>query len=513
MKSKKIDLIVHNAIIHTLDETNVEFEAMAILGGKILEVGPERQILNKYRAEKIIDARGRHIYPGLTDSHGHLKLAATSRMGIDLKGMKSFEQILFKLEQFHAKYPNEPIIARGWSELDWLDQNLPTNEKINTLFPNIPVCLFRIDEHAALANNYLLQAAKIDENTKIEGGEIFKINGILTGLLADQALERLRPFLPRPTEEDLTNGLLELQEELFMYGITTVHDAGFEDGDYAFYKNLVDLGKWHLQTHGMFLPTKANFELAKHGKLDHKNLQVGTFKFFLDGSLGAHGALLKQPYSDLNTYGTLAVNFTELEKQLLKVKELGYQAAFHAIGDSAVKIAIDYTQKLNNGNPDHRWRLEHGIVIDPTDYEALLNSGLIPSFQPLQASSDASFLAKRLGDIRLKSANAFQTILNQTGIIILGSDFPIESFNIQRTIHASLYSTPRNESITIENCLKGLTIWPAIAVFEERNTGTLEVNKDATFVIFSRALTQYEEFSENFAMHTFIKGKEVYSAE
>lgn len=513
MKSKKVDLIVHNAIIHTFDDTNSEFEAMAIKDGKIVELGPERQILNKYRSEQTIDARGRHIYPGLTDAHAHLKLAAKSRMGIDLKGIRSFDQIVFKLEQFHAKYPNEPIIARGWSEMDWLDQTLPTNEKLNQLFPNIPVCLFRVDEHSALINEYLVEKSGIATDEYIQGGFVSKMDDKITGFIKDKALDIVRTFIPAPSEDDLMNGLMELQEELFMYGVTTVHDAGFEDGDYAYFKKLVDANKWHLKTFGMLIPSKSNFELAKNGVLEHENLHVGIFKFFMDGSLGAHGAFLKTNYSDHPGNGVLNWKENELREALTLAHKYGYQVAFHAIGDSAVSLALKYTNEFTKDKADHRWRLEHGILIDPKDYDRLLECGIIPSLQPLQALSDAKFLESRLGQERLRHTNAFQNIIKQTGILALGSDFPIESHNIHRTIHAAQFAPNSEQSLDIQTIIKALTIWPSIAVFDEVNAGTLEKGKEATFAIFAKALNQTELFKENFSMQTFIKGKEVYSAE
>lgn len=514
MKGKKVDLIVHNAIIHSLDDSNKEYEAMAILDGKIIELGPERQILNKYRAKETVDARGRHIYPGLTDAHAHLKLTAKSSLGIDLKGVKSFEQIVFKLEQFHAKNPTAAIIGRGWSEMDWADKTVPTNQKLNELFPNIPVCLYRIDEHSALVNDFLLEKANLNATTKLEGAQLLILDGKLTGFVTDQALEKINAILPQPKEQDLTDALLNLQEELFMYGITSVHDAGFEDGDYAYYKKLIDDGLWQLQTFGMFMPTEANFKLAESGKLSHKNLKVGTFKFFIDGSLGSHGALLKRSYSDrTNDIGTLNISLDKLNQMVERCSKLGYQAAFHAIGDSAVHIALQLTTKFNTLDPDHRWRLEHGIVIDTLDYSLLLKSGIIPSFQPLQAASDASFLLNRLGENRLKMTYAFNPVFKQTGLIILGSDFPIESHNIHRTLFEAINTTEAKRKLPLETALKAVTLWPALAVFEDKRTGSLEKGKEATFAIFMKAIDESSTFKENFSMQTFIKGKEVYSAE
>lgn len=148
-KGKKVDTIIHNAVIHTMKDDNHWYEAIAIAQGTIIEVGPEQQILNKYRADEIIDASGKDVYPGFTDCHGHLLLYAKNLLSADLTGSKSFDEVLVRLEKYQQKHHRKFIVGSGWDQSLWSPATFPTNEKLNKLFPTIPVCLMRVDGHAS----------------------------------------------------------------------------------------------------------------------------------------------------------------------------------------------------------------------------------------------------------------------------------------------------------------------------------------------------------------------------
>ena len=181
-KGKSVDLIIHNAEIHTMEDGDQIVEAMAIKDGEIVEVGPERQILNKYAADEIIDASGRQVYPGFTDAHGHLLSYAEQLLSADLVGSKSYNDVLVRLEKYQDKFNRKFIIGRGWDQSLWGDKTFPTNEKLNELFPQTPVCLIRIDGHAMLVNDALLRKVGISSSTKISGGIIHINEGKCTGL-------------------------------------------------------------------------------------------------------------------------------------------------------------------------------------------------------------------------------------------------------------------------------------------------------------------------------------------
>jgi predicted amidohydrolase YtcJ len=523
MKGQQADLIIHNAVIHSMDEKLTTYEAMAIKDGVIIELGPERQILNKYSADETIDAKGRDVYPGFTDAHTHILLAAKQRIGADLSEVKSYSQLITELEIYQQRNNKKIIVGQGWNEGLWRDQTIPDNKKLNTYFPSTPVCLFRYDGHTALVNEAMLELAGINNETVVEGGEIKKENGILTGILTDNAMELVKNKLPKHSKKELKEQIAEIQNELFMYGITNVHDAGLDAEDVEFYKKLIDEDNFKINMYGMLLPTKENIQFArKNGIFDYKNLSIRSFKVFADGALGSRGAFLKEPYTDnTHSHGHATVNKDELDSLVKLCLDLDYQLNTHAIGDASIKMILDAYKDVKELNSDHRWRIEHAQIIDPADLPLFAKYGVFPSIQPTHAVSDYLFAENRIGKDRLKSAYAYQSLLNTTGMLAIGTDYPIEGMDPFRTIYAAC--TRKNdkeipsggfipeEAISLDDCLKGMTIWAALAGFQEDRIGRLEVGMDATFAIFEKKITVQSTFQNNFSLNTFIKGILVYS--
>jgi predicted amidohydrolase YtcJ len=525
MKAHHVDLVVHNAVIHSLDETMTTYQAMAIKDGKIVELGPERQILNKYSSDEAYDAGGKNIYPGLTDAHVHLLYAAKQRMGVDLSESNSFAQLLMDVEMYQQRRPQKIIIGFGWNESLWRDNSMPTNAKLNEIFPTTPVCLFRNDGHTALVNEALLKLAKITTETTVADGEIYKIDGQLTGILTDGAMHLVQEKLPKFSLNELKEIVIEIQNELLMYGITNVHDAGLEADEVKMYQELIDKKRFKLNFYGMLLPTDENIQFAKKNKVfEYKNMTIRSFKVFVDGSLGSWGAYLKQAYSDKpTTSGYPTITKEKLDELVQLCSSIGYQLNAHAIGDAAVKMVLDAYQPIVKLNPDHRWRIEHCQVVDPADLKLFLELGVIPSVQPTQALSDYPFTERRLGKDRLKTAYAYKSLLTQTGILLMGTDFPIESMDPFKTLYAACVrkndkDLPEqgflpSEALELNDFLKGSTIWSAIGSFQEQRNGSLEAGKEATFAVFESKINVPQNYVNNFSLLTYIKGEKVYSAQ
>lgn len=524
MKGQHVDLIVHNAVIHSMDESLTVYEAMAIRDGKIIEMGPERQILNKYTSDESIDAGSKDVYPGLTDAHVHLLLAAKQRMGLDLAESKSFAQLVMNVEIYQQRNHEEIIVGQAWNESYWRDNSLPTNERLNELFPTTPICLFRYDGHTALVNDAMFKLAGITEKTQIPDGEIMKIGDKLTGIVTDGAMELVKLKLPSYSLDELKEKVIDIQNELFMYGITNVHDAGLEADEVKMYQELIKNGRFKLNMYGMLLPTEENIKFAKkNGIFEYKNLNLRSFKVFVDGALGSRGAYLKAPYSDdTKTNGHATITKEKLDEMVQLCSTIGYQLNAHAIGDAAVRMVLDAYKVEAKRNPDHRWRIEHAQIIDLKDLPLFLDYGVIPSVQPTHAVSDYRFAEQRIGAERMKGAYAYNTLLNTTGILLLGTDYPIEDIDPFKTVYAACVrkndrELPEggfriNEAISLEDCLKGMTIWPAIGSFQEDHLGRLEVGMDATFAIFERPISVPPNFFKNFSVYTYINGKKVYEA-
>lgn len=524
-KGKAVDLVIYNAAIHTMDDANHVYDAIAIKDGKVVEAGPERQIRNKYAAEEEINAAGKDIYPGFTDAHGHLFSYADQLLSANLVGAKSFDEVLVRLEKYQQKKHRSFIIGRGWDQSLWEDKAFPTNEKLSQLFPNTPVCLIRIDGHALIANDALLKRAKIDSSTKIDGGIIHLKKGKCTGFLVDNAMNPIYKLLPAFPEKEVMNAIEEIQAELLQYGITGVHEAGIQFKQIGLFQKMIAQKKLVLNIYAMLMPTKENKAFAlKNGIYNHKNLLIRSFKVMGDGALGSRGAFLKKEYADQhNHFGVLTTPLTEIKSIADFCQKTGYQMNTHAIGDSTNALLLSIYKSIYTVNKDHRWRIEHAQIVDAKDLHFFGDYAVFPSVQPTHAVSDQRWAEQRLGKNRIKNAYAYKSLLNQFGMLAIGTDFPIELTDPFLTIHAAVqrknsedfpsggFYSP--ERISLDECIKGMTIWAAFAAFQEKQLGSLEKGKDATFAIFENKITSTSEYKPNFSLATYIKGKKVYSVD
>ena len=364
MKGESVDLIIHNARVHTMNADGDVEDAVAIRGGKIIEVGPERQILNKYSADEYIDAQKKDVYPGWVDAHGHILSYAKQKLSVDLVGCKSYNEMIVRIEKAQSRKPRKFIIGRGWDQSLWKDQKMPTNELLNEKFPDIAVCLFRIDGHALLANEFLMKKSdvwnKVQDDQELSAGGYFmykdpvssgEINGEpiimtqildLSGVMVDNAMNPIIDILPEFGKKELKEAIIDVQHELLMYGITGVHEAGMNYTEFKMMDKMVSKGDLKINIYGMLLPTKKNIEFArKNGVYRNKNLYVRSFKVYGDGALGSRGAFLKHPYSDKHDHsGYLTTSLPHMKLIAEICHETGYQMNTHAIGDSTNKLML-----------------------------------------------------------------------------------------------------------------------------------------------------------------------------
>lgn len=546
MKGQKVDLIIHNAKIHTMDISNSVHDAIAIRNGKVVEVGPERQILNKYRSDETIDAQGKEMYPGFTDAHGHMLMYAKQLLGLDLRGVRSEQEMIHRCEQYKAQHPKlKFIIGRGWDQTQWAGQQMPTNTELNRLFPDIPVCLYRIDGHAALVNSFLMKKGRVlDQMKYLKGGEIQFFNEVedvtpssqcniprnsdshqygskiifLTrepsGILIDNAMNLVQPCIPDYSEKDYLEALLQVQDELLQYGITGVHEAGIDFEHIGSFQTLVSKNRLKLNVYAMLMDSPQNRRFAStNGPYQLKNLSIRSFKCFADGALGSRGALLKAPYHDHpESRGLLLTEVERMQNLAQFCLSTGYQMNTHSIGDSANALILDLYAGVFKQKPDHRFRIEHAQVVDPIDFQKFASYAVFPSVQPTHAVSDADWAENRLGKKRMKGAYAYRTLMDQFGMLALGTDFPVEQTNPFATIQAA-YNSPFGQGLTLEEILRGMTIYAAFASFQEKQLGTLEKGKDATLAIFEYPVNGEAGQVQNYAWRTFIKGRCVFKLE
>lgn len=524
MKSEKADLVVFNANIYTMDESNSIAEAMAIRDGKILESGPDRQILNKYAYAESIDAGGKEVYPGFIDAHGHLMSYAELLLGIDLVGCVSQVEMVQRVQDYKTKSNKTVLVGMGWDQSLWAENAFPDNALLNESFPETPVCLYRIDGHSALLNDAFIQLLGVFEVPK--GGAVIKNDsGVYTGLFVDAALQLLESFIPKFSNAEMKSKLLEVQEELLTYGVTGVHEAGVDANQRDLLIEMVDDKSLSLNVYAMLSPSELNKEFAiKNGVYRNQNLSIQSFKAYVDGALGSRGALLKEPYHDHPNYKGLSLSsLQELESLRDFCLSADYQLNCHGIGDAAVSRILKMCKGAYEKKPDHRFRVEHAQLVDLAEFKLFTDYAVFPSVQPTHATTDQRWAASKIGSERMEGAYAYKSLLNSFGMIALGTDFPVEYTNPFYTIHSAVHrKTPKdfpevgflkNEALTMEETLRGMTIWAAFASFQENQLGSLEQGKDATFVVLERPLNKKPIFKPNYAWKTCIKGEIVHSLE
>ena len=497
---QQADLIVFNANIYTVNEALPKAEAFAISNGKFIGIGTTKEIQSGFTSKNSINLKGKTVVPGLIDGHCHFFGLGQNIQKVDLVGTKSYQEILDKLVQYQKDRNPEFIQGRGWDQNDWDNKEYPTKEKLDALFPKTPVVLTRVDGHAMLVNQAALNLAGIDDKTKVEGGEIIKNNGKITGVLIDNAKRNVYAIIPKITKKENIQALKDAEAYCLNLGLTTVSDAGLSKSIIDLIDSLQQNDAMKIKVYAMvsFSPENLDYYLDK-GPIKTERLNVRSFKVYADGALGSRGAVLKKPYTDREGhYGAMVNSLEDLSAIARRLANSEFQMNTHAIGDSANSFILKtYADELKS-RTNRRWRIEHAQIISPSDFDYFTE--IIPSVQPTHATSDMYWAEDRLGPERIKGAYAFKQLLEINGRIVLGTDFPVERVNPMLTFYAAvsrkdLEGYPQGgfemeNGLSREETLKGMTIWAAYANFEEKEKGSIEENKAADFVILDKNIME-----------------------
>ena len=520
------DLILYNGKIYTVDNSFSVVEAIAIKEGKIVAIGATDDLLNDFITKEKIDLAGKAVYPGFIDAHCHFYGYGTDLLKCDLYGTKSFDEVLERMKAFSQTNKFAWNRGRGWDQNDWEIKEFPTNEKLDSLFPDKPVYLTRIDGHAAICNSVALRLAGITTDTKVDGGEILQSNGKLTGLLIDNAVENVKSKIPVFSDQLIEESILKAQENCFAVGLTTVDDAGLGKDTVIALHNMQKEGKLKMRIYAMLSPDPATLNhFIKHGPFKSDRMNVRAIKLYADGALGSRGACLKKEYSDQKGHYGYMLNTVEYMTEIAdEAAENGFQLCTHAIGDSANKVVLDiYKDHLSPEN-NKRWRIEHCQFMDSKDRKILGNNNIIPSVQPTHATSDMYWAEERLGKNRMQDAYAYKSLKDDAnGMIAFGTDFPVENINPLYTFYAAVYRRDLNnfpeggflfeERIKRKDALRAMTISAAFANFEEEEKGSLEEGKFADLVILDNDIMKIDEkeIPLTKVVATYVNGEKVYS--
>lgn len=525
-QKEKADLLVYNATIYTVDSSFSTAEAMAIKDGKIVATGKTADLEKEYDYKEKLDAEGKFIYPGFIDAHAHFVGYGMSLQTVNLVGTKSWEECIERVKAFAAENKEGWITGRGWDQNDWDLKEFPNNEVLDTLFPDRPVLLTRIDGHAAIANAKALELAGINPGDTLTGGSIEEMEGSLTGILIDNAIDLVSAKIPNATKEQFKEALKDAEQNCFAMGLTTIDDCGLSYSNVEWIKELHSNGDLKMRLYVMLSDAKENYDYAaKNGMIKTDRLNVRSFKVYGDGALGSRGACLLEPYSDkAGHYGFLLSKPEHFDSVANWLSEKQWQMCTHAIGDSGNRTILNIYAKYLKEKNDLRWRIEHAQVVNQNDFALFGKYSIIPSVQPTHATSDMYWAGDRLGAERVKGAYAYKQLLQQNGWMPLGTDFPVEDISTFKTFFAAVIRKdakgwPSNgyqteNALTREEAIRGMTIWAAKSNFEEMEKGSLEKGKFADFVILDRDLMKAadNDILQTVVLKTYLGGEKVYVA-
>ena len=505
------DLIIHNAKVWTVNPARPLAEAVAVSGGRIEAVGPDAEIrsLAGERTE-VIDARGRLLLPGFVDAHVHFLAGGLALLGVDLRTARDEREFAEALRAHVERTPPGEWITGGrWDHESWPSRRRPTRGLIDPFTPRHPVLVSRLDGHMALANTPALKLAGIGPDTPDPaGGRIERDErGEPTGIVIDAALELVARVIPPPGEEQLLRAARAAMGHAAALGVTSVHSPVNRD-EFLFLLALHRRGE--LTTRLYAMPELAPWRrLREEGVLPldgDATFRAWCVKVFADGSLGAGSALLSRPYCDNPSSGGLAIHSRdELRRIALEIDAAHFRVAVHAIGERAVRWALDAFEEA--GAPEARgrtgprdargprFRIEHAQVVHPAERARFARLGIIASIQPSHCIDDMRWVARRLGE-RTRWAYPFRSLLDTKAAGALGTDWPVETLDPMLTLYAAVTrERPEGgppggwhggERVTIEEAIRCYTLGGAFAEFHERNKGSIEPGRLADMVILSR---------------------------
>lgn len=501
------DVLVTNARIYTVDEARPRAEAMAIKDGRVLFVGPARlAAAHRGATTRVVDAGGQAVIPGMTDAHGHVTGLGEALRNVDLVGTSSYDEVIARVVARARTTPKGRwIVGRGWDQNDWPDTRFPSHEALSRAVPDHPVALARVDGHALLANAAAMAAAGVGAGTPDpDGGRLERgAGGAPTGVFVDRAMGLVAGRIPAATDAEIREAILAAVKELQRWGITGVHDAGAPPAVLAAYEALAAAKAYDLRIYAMIADDSAALaRWFRRGPLvgaGDGRLWVRSLKLYGDGALGSRGAALLEPYSDdPHNRGLVISDVAHVRGVAERALRAGFQVCTHAIGDRANRNVLDAYEAALAAvpTPDHRFRIEHAQVVHPADLPRFAALGVIPSMQASHQTSDMYWAEQRLGGTRVLGAYAWRTLLDGGSIIPNGSDFPVEAVNPLLSFHAAVARQDAQDwpaggwhpeqRMTREEALRAMTLWPAVAAFQERELGSLTPGKRADFVVLDR---------------------------
>lgn len=535
------DLVVENARIWS-DGLPGFASFLAVKDGRFVYVGEHNPAYIGGKTMRV-DAKGKIVIPGLIDSHVHMLNGGLMLSQLQLRDAKNKQDFIQRVAEWTKSLPKGKWVLGGrWSVESWQDKTQPTKEWIDSVTPDNPVYLPRMDGHSALVNSAALKIAGITKDTPFdpEGGVIDRhpVTKEPTGILRESAMGLVSRHIPPFSLQDKKEALKKAMHEANKHGITAVSDIP-PLADLPVYEELTREGE--LTVRFFLFPTandwRSAIEMTKSFQGKEKWTELRGFKTYLDGSLGSRTAMMREPFLN-NEVGNEnwrglwreGVEDGTFLRNAISAKNANMQIIAHAIGDEFNHFLLNTMlslyaagdmggdlQSLRNA----RCRSEHTQHLLPLDIARFGMFGMIASMQPFHKADDGRYCEDYIGYERSKTSYAFKSLLDAGAILAFGSDWPVVTLNpflgmevavTGKILPSSLlHKTPvfwhTQENITVNEALRCYTSRGAYAVFAEHEIGKIAVGYRADFVILnSSPFDANVKWEEIFPLEVYVEG-------
>ena len=529
------DLVFLGASVETIAPRPTPAEAVAVRDGTIVAVGTAPEIRELVgRRTRVVELDGETLLPGFQDAHIHPIDGGMLANRCDLHPLTDAPAYLAAIRRYAAAHPDRAwVIGGGWS-LTAFARGEPGRELLDDVVRDRPVMLDSSDGHVAWVNTRALELGGVTSATSDppDGRIARDASGAPTGALHDGAIDLVARHVPRPTHADLVAGLRAAQSELHRLGITAWQDAHVEPAELAAYREAASSGwlsarvaaaLWWEREDGME-QIDAFEEQRAAGHIGR--LRACSVKLMLDGIIESRTAYMTSPYEGTGERGVPFIEPGILHEAVAELDRRGFQAHFHAIGDAAVRLALNSVAAARhaNGTSEARHHVSHIEVVNPADVARFAQLGVTANIQPFWAADDDQMRTLRipvLGIERSRWQYVFASLRRSGARLAGGSDWTVTTANplleievaVRRVSPDARDAAPflPDQRLSLDEALEAFTLGSAHVNHLDDVTGTIEVGKLADLVVLDRDIRSPDAgpIGDASVRATYIGGDEV----
>lgn len=539
----KLDLLLKNGNIYTMEHEGKKVEALGIKDGKIVFAGTDKEA-DAFESSKLVNLEKKAVIPGMADSHMHMYAYCQNQTFVNLENVKSIDELICIIQNKAKTLPNGSWIKGvNFDQTKFVENRFPTRHDLDKISINHPIVIKRCCLHAVVANTAALSLAGVGAGYSAGSGGIveFEESGHPNGILKEQSTRVFDDIMPDPLldEAEKKKIMLEVFKDMSSKGVTTIHTYAAKiwqyNEDIDTYKELDRCGELPVRVTVYMDELFEPEQLSSDQKNDPYRLaQLGGYKIFSDGSLGSRSAALYEPYDDApSEKGFVLYSQDEFTSKVLKAYQHGLQPAIHAIGDRALDMtltAIEQTLEISrkNGMTEKEiserlpFRIIHVQMINQSLLARMKKLPVVLDIQPVFLCTDYRWVEDRIGKERVKNAYTWKTFVDEGLIQTGGSDCPVENFDPITGIYAAVARADKdnlplggyypNEKLSVYEAIEIFTKNVHYATGQQDVLGTLEVGKFADFVILDSNpfVANESDLKDIKVSQTYVAGKRVF---